>query len=107
MDSRTTFMIAFMFPAAVAIEDVRRYMNGLRHAQIDLDFEPEKYKHFYANEIPDRYKAQVDMRRFSTGERIVFLPYTEAVYARTQQWLHERALFEDNPRSPRPATVSV
>ena len=30
------------------------------------------------------------MRRFSTGERIVFLPYTEETYAKTQAWIHER-----------------
>ena len=93
----TTFMIAFMFPADVAGGDVEKYMNGLRRAQMDLDFEPEKYKHFYRNEIPERYKAGVDVSRFSTGERIVFLPYAETTYARTQEWLHERGLFEEQP----------
>ena len=34
------------------------------------------------------------MRRFSPGERIVFLPYTEEMYAKTQAWIHERGLFE-------------
>ncbi|MFL6798442.1 MAG: ABC transporter substrate-binding protein [Xanthobacteraceae bacterium] len=93
----TTFMIAFMFPPAVARSDVEKYMNGLRRAQMDLDFEPEKYKHFYRNEIPERYRSRVDVRRFSTGERIVFLPYTEATYTRTQEWLQERGLFEGQP----------
>ena len=49
---------------------------------------------FYLNEMPDRYKSMVDVRRFSPGERIVFLPYTEAMYAKTQAWVHERGLFE-------------
>src|SRR4051812_35090 len=88
----TTFMIAFMFPHGVDPADVARYMNGLRRAQMDVDFAPEKYKHFYVNEIPERYKARVDVRRFSTGERIVFLPYTDTIYGRTQQWLHEHGL---------------
>jgi hypothetical protein len=65
---------------------------------MDLDVEPEKYKHYYMNEIPDRYGSMVDVRRFSPGERIVFLPYTETTYARTQAWLRERKLFE--PTSP-------
>ena len=69
-------------------------MNGMRRAQMDLDLEPEKYRHFYLNEIPDRYKSMVDVRRFSPGERIVFLPYTEAMYAKTQAWIQERGLFE-------------
>jgi ABC-type nitrate/sulfonate/bicarbonate transport system substrate-binding protein len=101
----STFMIAFMFPAGVADSDVRKYMNGLQRAQMDLDLEPEKYRHFYANEIPERYKSRIDVRRFSTGERIVFLPYSDATYERTQQWLHERQLFDDRPDSQVPAST--
>jgi NitT/TauT family transport system substrate-binding protein len=93
----TSFMIGFMFPTNVDPADVERYMNGMKRAQMDLDLEPEKYKHFYVNEIPDRYKSKVDVRRFSTGERIVFLPYTEDMYTRTQAWIHERGLFEERP----------
>jgi NitT/TauT family transport system substrate-binding protein len=37
------------------------------------------------------------VRLFSPGERIVFLPYTEAMYARTQAWLNERGLFDERP----------
>lgn len=90
----TSFMIGFMFPNEVDERDVEKYMKGLRRAQMDLDVEPEKHKHYYRNEIPDRYKSSLDVRRFSPGERIVFLPYTEATYARTQTWLRERKLFE-------------
>ena len=93
----TSFMIGFMFPANVDPADVEKYMNAMKRAQMDLDVEPEKYKHYYLNEIPDRYKSKVDVRRFSTGERVVFLPYTESTYARTQEWLRERALFEEHP----------
>jgi hypothetical protein len=93
----TSFMIGFMFPAGVDPADVEKYMRAMKRAQMDLDFEPEKYKRYYLNEIPDRYKSRVDVRRFSTGERIVFLPYTEEVYAKTQAWLHERDLFEERP----------
>ncbi len=89
----TTFMIAFMYPHGVSEADVEKYMNGLRRAQMDLDLAPEKYKHFYLNEIPDRYKTSVDVRRFSSGERIVFLPYAQATWMTTRAWLRERALF--------------
>jgi len=101
----STFMIAFMFPATVAIGDVQKYMNGLRRAQMDLDLEPEKYKHFYRNEIPERHKSSVNVQRFSTGERIVFLPYTEATHARTQEWLQERGLFAEAAASPMAAAM--
>lgn len=92
----TTFMIGFMFPFGVDAADVEKYMNGLKRAQMELDFAPEKYKHLYLNEIPQRYKSKLDVRLFSTGERIVFLPYTEEMFARTQVWLQERGLFEEN-----------
>jgi NitT/TauT family transport system substrate-binding protein len=92
-----SFMIAFMFPAAADPADVEKYMNGMKRAQMELDFAPEKYRHYYLNEIPERYKSKIDVRRFSTGERIVFLPYTEEVYARTQAWIHERGIFEGEP----------
>jgi hypothetical protein len=103
----TSFMIGFMFPAGVDPADVNRYMNGLRRAQMDLDFEPEKYKHYYRNEIPERYRSKVDVRRFAPGERIVFLPYSQAVYERTQAWLQERGLFEERPQIQYAASVAA
>ena len=69
-------------------------MSGMKSAQMDLDLAPEKYRHHYRNEIPERYRDKVDVRRFSPGERIVFLPYTEETYAKTQAWIHERGIFE-------------
>jgi hypothetical protein len=92
-----TFMITFMFPATVAEADVEKYMNGLKRAQMDLDLEPEKYKKYYLNEIPDRYRDKVDVRRFSTGERIVFLPYSEQTFTKTQEWIHARGIFPERP----------
>jgi ABC-type nitrate/sulfonate/bicarbonate transport system substrate-binding protein len=92
-----SFMIAFMFPAAVDPADVEKYMNGLKRAQMDLDLTPETYKHYYLNEIPERYRSAVDVRRFSTGERVVFLPYTEQTFARTQAWIHARGIFPEQP----------
>jgi hypothetical protein len=90
----TSFMIGFMFPNNVDERDVEKYMNGMRRSQMDLDVAPEKYKHFYRNEIPERYQDRLDVRRFSPGERIIFLPYTDATYAQTQGWLRERKLFD-------------
>jgi hypothetical protein len=87
-------MIGFMFPNNVDERDVEKYMNGMRRAQMDLDVAPEKYKHYYLNEIPERYKDRIDVRRFSPGERVIFLPYTDATYAQTQDWLREHKLFD-------------
>ena len=93
----TSFMITFMFPAGVNPVDVEKYMNGLKRAQTDLDFEPEKYKHLYLNELPERYRSKVDVRRFSSGERVVFLPYSEEIYIKTQEWIHQHGIFAERP----------
>ena len=33
------------------------------------------------------------MRRFGPGERLVFEPYTQDMYERTQAWIDERGIF--------------
>ena len=93
----TSFMIGFMFPDKVKEGDVEKYMNGLKRAQMDLDLEPEKYKHLYKHSIPDRYKDRVDVRLFSSGERIVFLPYSEDTFNKTQEWIHKHGIFDEKP----------
>ena len=47
--------------------------------------------------IPERYRDKVDVRRFSVGERIVFLPYTQETFDRTQEWIHQRDIFDAVP----------
>jgi NitT/TauT family transport system substrate-binding protein len=92
-----SFMITFMFPHAVSREDVDKYMRGLKKAQMELDLRPEKYKHHFADMIPARYSDKVDVRRFGVGERIVFLPYTQETFQATQNWIHERKIFDHAP----------
>ena len=83
----------------VVIGGVAVQTHGHPRTTQDLDIAPEDYKHYYLNEIPDRYKSRLDVKRFSPGERIVFLPYTDDVYARTRTWLDERKLFADETRA--------
>jgi hypothetical protein len=64
---------------------------------MDLDFEPERYKHYYLKEVPERFHDVIDVRAFGTGERVVFLPYTRETYERSQEWMRERRLFDDAP----------
>jgi NitT/TauT family transport system substrate-binding protein len=96
----TTFMAGFMFDARIDPADVERYFNGLRRAQADLDFAPERYKHHYLKEIPARFHDRIDVRRFGLGERIVSAPYTQAMYESAQRWLRERGLFEERASTP-------
>ena len=92
-----TFMITFMFPKTVALEDVEKYMRGLKRAQMELDLRPELYKKHYVDMIPARYRDKLDVRLFAPGERIVFLPYTKETFKRTQEWIHERGIFDHAP----------
>lgn len=90
----TTFMMGYMFPVDANAEDVEKYMRALIRAQADIDATPEQFKHYFLAEIPDRYTDKVDVRRFGNGERVVPQPYTEAMFERTQAWMHERELFD-------------
>jgi NitT/TauT family transport system substrate-binding protein len=96
----STFMAGFMFSDTIDSEDVERYFRALKRAQMDLDFEPERFKHHYLKEIPERFHDIIDVRGFGTGERVVFLPYTGEAYERSQQWMRERNLFEDSETAP-------
>lgn len=93
----TTFMMAFMFPRDVSETDVEKYMDGIIRAQVDIDFEPERYKHYFLKDMPERYRAMVDVRRFGVGERVVPQSYTREVFERTQTWMHDRKLFDVGP----------
>ncbi len=88
-----TFMIAAMVPREVEVADVRRYFAALRRAQADIDMGHQRYTRFYANELPERHRALVDVRRFGPGERFVFEPYTQAMYQATQSWIDARGIF--------------
>ena len=95
----TTFMMAFMFPRTASEDDVERYMGALHLAQMDIDIEPERYKNYFLNEIPERFHGMIDTRAFGVGERVVFLPYTKAMFERTQSWMHARKLFDVGPEA--------
>jgi len=89
-----TFMIGFLVTGADATkDDVDKYLAALRRAQAEIDLRPELYKHYHQQSVPEKYRDQVDVRGFGTGERIVFLPYTREVFTQTQQWIETHELF--------------
>jgi NitT/TauT family transport system substrate-binding protein len=88
-----TFMIGFLATGADAGDSaVEKYVNALRRAQADLDLHPERYKHYHLRAVPERYRDQVDVRAFGTGERIVFLPYAPEAARETHDWVREHEL---------------
>ena len=83
----TTFMMGFLLSSSADMQDTDRYFRALRRAQQEIDLEPERFKHYYAREIPQDLLQLVDVRRFGPGERIVFEPYTQDMFERTQRWM--------------------
>jgi ABC-type nitrate/sulfonate/bicarbonate transport system substrate-binding protein len=93
-----TFMIGFLVTGDEATRtDIDKYLAALRQAQMEIDLRPELYKHYHLRAVPEKYRDQVDVRTFGTGERIVFLPYTKEVFTQTQQWTEARQLFTGAP----------
>ena len=90
----TTFMMGFMVAEDADTDDLERYFRALRHAQREIDLEPERYKHFWAREMPEDLLENVDIRRFGPGERIVFEPYTRDMFERTHRWMRSWQLLD-------------
>jgi hypothetical protein len=86
-------MIGFLVAAEVKDSDTELYFKALRLAQIAIDLEPERYKHYFLNELPERYHGMVDVRTFGIGERLVFEPYTREMFERTHRWMVNSKLF--------------
>jgi len=89
----STFMIAAMINGNPDLEDVRRYFGALRRAQRDIDLRPELYTHYYKNEFPERYHADMDTLRWGPGERIVFEPYSREVFETSFEWIARHEIF--------------
>jgi NitT/TauT family transport system substrate-binding protein len=95
-----TFMIGFLATGSgVSKGDVEKYLAALRRAQMDIDLHPELYKHYHLRAVPEKYREQVDVRAFGTGERIIFLPYTREVFAATRQWTEAHKLLPGLPQT--------
>jgi hypothetical protein len=89
----TTFMVGHLVSSDADVEDVDRYFKALRRAQQDIDMEPEIYKHYFLNELPERYHGMVDIRAFGPGERLVFESYPREIFERTRKWIESWNLF--------------
>ena len=91
----TTFMMASMVREDSDLEDVKKYYAALRRAQHDIDLRPELITRFYKQEFPVRFHEQMDTGRWGPGERIVFEPYSQAMFEESQAWIAEREIFPD------------
>jgi ABC-type nitrate/sulfonate/bicarbonate transport system substrate-binding protein len=91
----TTFMITTMIHGDPDPEDLRKFFRALKRAQRDIDLRPDRYTHYYKNEFPVRWHAEMDTRRWGPGERIVFEPYTKEVFEETFTWIREHGIFPE------------
>jgi NitT/TauT family transport system substrate-binding protein len=91
----TTFMIGFLLHKDADVEDVKRYFNALQRAQRDIDLEPERYKHYFLKELPEKYRDMIDVTSFGPGERLVFEPYTREMFEQTHRWMEAWKLFPE------------
>jgi NitT/TauT family transport system substrate-binding protein len=89
----TTFMIGFLISGDASVDDCQKYFNALQRAQVDIDLEPERYKHYFEPDVPERYKQLVDVRAFGLAERLVFEDYTREMYERTHRWMLDLQIF--------------
>ena len=103
----STFMMAAMVTGEPDMEDVRKYYAALRRAQHDIDLRPELYTHFYRKEFPVRFHEQMDTGRWGPGERIVFEPYSQAMFEESQAWIAEREIFEGGDLGSRDYAQSI
>lgn len=90
-----TFMVAHVVPRDVDRDEVAKYFRALRRAQQEIDLRFERYTHYYERELPEKYRGRMDTRVYGPGERLVFLPYTEAMFRETQEWIAQREIFEE------------
>jgi hypothetical protein len=90
----TTFIMGFLVANDTPQEDLERYFRALRRAQVEIDLEADRYKHYWLREMPEDLCDGIDVRRFGPGERIVFESYTREMFERTQRWLASWDLFD-------------
>ena len=84
----TSFIVGFLVASDTPAEDLEKYFRALRRAQEDIDIDPTPYKHYYINHLKEPLRSLADVRAFGPGERIVFEPYTRAMYERAVSWMN-------------------
>jgi NitT/TauT family transport system substrate-binding protein len=92
----TSFIVGFLLSEKTHTDDAERYFRALQKAQRDIDLQPELYKDHWLHELPDDLATLTDVRRYGTGERVVFEPYTEKMFAITRQWMKERDFLDQD-----------
>ena len=100
-------MIGHLIAPDANPSDVERFFKALRRSQREIDMAPEVYKHYFLNELPERYHGMVDVRMFGPGERLVFEAYPKEVFERTRKWIDSWNLFPPEQAGSRDYEMSI
>lgn len=92
--AETTFMMAGMINGDPDPDEIAKFYQALKRAQMDIDLRPELYVHYYREEFPERFHDMMDLRYFGPGERIVFESYSQEMFDRSREWVAERDIFD-------------
>jgi NitT/TauT family transport system substrate-binding protein len=84
----TSFIVGFLVASETPAAELEKYFRALQRAQEDIDTDPSPYKHYYLNHLKEPLRSVADVRAFGPGERIVFEPYTRAMYERAVAWMN-------------------
>lgn len=103
----TTYMQGFLMTGDVDVEDLNKYFDALKHAQVEIDAHSERYKDYFWNQVPEKLKPLVDVRAFSNGRRIVFEEYTREVYESTHKWMEDIEIFPEGQLGHKPYEEAV
>lgn len=105
----TTFVMGFLLSPGTDLADIDKYFEALKRAQREIDLQPERFKHYWLNEMPDDLSVISDVRRFGPGERVVSETYTRDMFERTHRWMESWDLFDQatSPASDYDAAVLV
>lgn len=94
-----SYMKANLVSPGADLADVKEYFRALQRAQAEIDLWPERYTHYHLKELPAKYHAIADTRRFGPGDRVVFEPYSEEIFDTTRAWILDRDFFPEGQAS--------
>jgi NitT/TauT family transport system substrate-binding protein len=96
----TSFMVSYMIVGAPDSTDVVRYFDALRRAQIAVDENPKRYRHYLLKEFPDEVCRLVHIDRCGIGERVEFGAYSKSMSLRARDWVISQGILSHDSGGP-------
>jgi hypothetical protein len=100
-------MIGFLLHPDANVDDIKRYFRALQRAQRDIDLEPERCKHYFLKELPEKYHQMIDVSGFGPGEPWCSSPIRRRCSSGPNRWMEEANLFREVQSSGRDYDRSV